>query len=247
MGDEDNKDIDVEHYACLDLPSADIGHLAGRYDHMSTGHHTFEWICILRWFLLKNFLVKNDIEKCFYADTDIMIYSNITEEMKKYEDKKMAIIYPSEQTEYRWAASGHSSYWTKESLIDFCDFVLNMYSSEEGRSKLREKWNYHRNNKIPGGICDMSLIYLYYNQNEGKDIGILSEVTEGSAYDDNINSSENRYKDEYAMMGRFKNIKWQNGVPYCYNLMQEDWIRFNTLHFQGTSGKNYMDQIKNDS
>jgi len=164
-----------------------------------------------------------------------MLYTNISKEMQRCDEKDCALMIADRQPEYRWSASGCSSYWKKDSLVEFCNFIDFIYSSDDGVQKLQQKWNNHIQNNQEGGICDMTLIWLFYEFKNRKNIAILSEVYEESCFDDNINSSENRYENEYKMNNGIKEIKWENDIPYCYNILQNKWIRFNTIHFQGSA------------
>ena len=169
-----------------------------------------------------------------------MIYTSLTEEWNKFKDHKCAFMMPAEQVPYAWSASGHNSFWTKESIIEFCDFLNATYSNETLLKNLSDKWSFHVKNNKPGGICDMTLFWLYHGHKGGENIGILSEVSEGSTFDDNIVSSENRYKDEYRMKGGLKELDFREDIPYGYNLREDQWIRFNTLHYSGAGTKHLI-------
>jgi len=241
LGDALNKSLDVEHHNVEEY-LYDFETFNQAYQHMSTNPAQFEVVCFIRWFVLRNFMIKNDIDVCFYADSDIMIYGDLAEEWKKFKEFTCAFMMPDEQNEYAWSASGHNSYWTRAALIEFCDFLSATYSSEEGLNTLKDKWHFHIENSKPGGICDMTLFWLYHRLKEGKGIGILSSVHEDSTFDDNIASSENRYKDEYRMKSGVKDIEFRDGIPHCFNLREEKWVRFNTLHFSGAGTKHLIGQ-----
>ena len=241
LGDETNTELDAEHHMASEY-IYDIEIFNRSYRHMSTNPAQFEVVCFVRWFVLRNFMIRNNIEACFYADSDIMIYEDLSEEWAKFQENSCAFMMPDEQTPYSWSASGHNSFWTKEAIIEFCDFLNAAYSTETLFTKLTDKWNFHIENNRPGGICDMTLFWLYYQNKSGDNIGILSEVNEGSTFDDNIVSSENRYKDEYRMKNGLKEIEFRDDGPYGYNLRKEQWIKFNTLHYSGAGTKHLIGQ-----
>ena len=239
LGDETNKNLRGEHTMFTEY-LYDIETFKRSYRHMSTNSQQFEVICFIRWFVLRNFMVRNNIEACFYADSDIMIYGDLTKEWSKFKENNCAFMMPDEQTPYSWSASGHNSFWTQEALIEFCDFLNDAYCTETTFTKLADKWNFHIQNNKPGGICDMTLFWLYYQDKGGENIGILSKVSEGSTFDDNIVSSENRYKDEYRMKEGLKELDFREDVPYGYNLREDQWVRFNTLHYSGAGTKHLI-------
>jgi len=240
LGDNYNQRIEVEHHA-VDSYYDKTDAFASRYRHMSTNPPQFEIICFARWFVLRNFMREHNIDICFYADSDIMIHANLTAERAKFEAHDCAFMMPEEQSPYSWSASGHNSYWTLEALEDFCAFINTTYSTPEGIEKLTEKWTFHIENNQPGGICDMTLFWLYYNFKNGNDIHILSNIVENATFDDNIVSSTNRYKDEYRIKDGIKEIEFREDGPYCFNLREEKWVRFNTLHYSGAQTKSLIE------
>jgi len=236
LGDSNNSHLDVEHHDITKYINMfeDFNKI---YRHMSANNPQLEYLCFIRWYILKNFLEENNIEKCFYFDSDIMLYSNMSEQVDSFLSQSNGFCVPYEQPEFRWSASGHNSFWTKQTLGEFCEFIFNTYASKEGINKLKQKWDHHVKNNQPGGICDMTLFWLFFDSKNGENIDILSDVIDGSTYDDNINSSDNRFKNEYRMKNNIKEVDWKDGKPYCYNLKLNKWIRFNTLHFQGETAK----------
>ena len=49
----------------------------------------------------------------------------------------------------------------------------------------------------------------------------------------------------YEMQNRFKNIFWIKGKPYCKNNINKKNVKFNTLHFQGTSKVKMIHFVQN--
>ena len=80
----------------------------------------------------------------------------------------------------------------------------------------------------------MTLLHLYAEEYREKfNIANLSTVVDGTSFDDNLNSSENYFKDEYLMQDNMKKMRWENDEPLCYNVKSDEWVKFKTLHFQG--------------
>ncbi len=200
------------------------------YRHMCTNSEEFEKRCIQRWFILRNFMEENNIGVCYYSDSDVMIYDNVSRVYLQYAGYDAAFVETESQENYRWAASACCSYWKMETLGKFCDFILQIYSSGE-KTPLDEKWEYHTKNNIPGGICDMTLLYLF-----SKNINFypLSKVQDNLAFDGNILVPDNYFNDEYEMIvttdGRtIKKISWKDGMPYGSNKVLNKEIRFVAL------------------
>lgn len=201
------------------------------YQHFSTNAENFEKICIKRWIILNNFLNEQNIDVCYYSDSDVMLYADVTKIYDNYRLFDACYTMPEIQEPYRWTASACCSYWKKETLDKFTQFILNIYSSN-GISQLKEKWNYHLKNSISGGVCDMTLLYLF-----SKEINFysLSKEKEGVAFDQNNLDNENYFKNEYELVSNkaikrgVKKIIWKNGLPMAYNLVLKKEIRFVAL------------------
>lgn len=154
------------------------------YVHMSSNPLKFELICFERYFLLYEFMKKKEINSCIMMDSDVLLYKKINCQM--FEDIDIACTIPNQKYEYSWVASPHYSFWTQKSLLDFIGFCISMY--KENIHVLKRKWNWNRENNIPGGICDMSLLYLYIQQTHFRVLN-LSLLQDG-AWDDSLSSSQ---------------------------------------------------------
>ncbi len=169
------------------------------------------------------------IEKCYYTDSDVMLYDNLTTVFENYKEYDATYTLTESQENYRWAASACCSYWKRETLNKFCDFVLETYSTDKIKT-LEEKWNYHQTNNILGGICDMTLLYLF-----SREINFysLSKVKNGKAFDHNICVSENYFPNEYIMEKSgdrlIKKITWKNGKPYANNIALNEEVQLIAL------------------
>jgi hypothetical protein len=201
------------------------------YEHMSTNSRNFEMICIERWFILRNFMKKNLVHQCYYSDSDVMIYSNLEEVFPAYEKYEAAYTMPEYQDGYRWTASACCSFWKLNTIEAFCDFIMHCYSLE-GKKELMKKWEHHRKNSIPGGVCDMTLLHLFSKE---RNFISLSKVHNGMCFDQNMLDDENYFRKEYEMEKRFgedrlqKKIYWKDGIPYGNNLVEKKQVRFIVL------------------
>jgi len=112
-----------------------------------------------------------------------------------------------------------------------CNFLIETYHGSELFAKLEEKWAWHQANGIPGGVCDMTLLWFFCH---GRNVVNLSEVRGGATWDDNINQAENYLPDEYAKENGIKYVtRWLKAGPLGWNDKLGIAIRFNSLHFQG--------------
>lgn len=215
------------------------------YKHMSSNGYWIEHLCIVRWKIILNFLQQTENKAFAYLDSDILVFDDLT---KVFSDRitknDVGILLPDNQREFQWSSSAHSSYMTIEGLKKVWSFMLEQYTDKDKRKRLRKKYTYHLKNKKPGGICDMTLFYLYAQEN---DIDNLLQVKDGTVFDDNINSANNLVPDEYVTRQEklfpfseaaitIKDFAMKDGKPVVKNLLSEEDVVFNTLHFQGAGG-----------
>src|SRR6185312_5570076 len=157
-------DTDFKHQGVtvfkVNLFNKDIDSFISVYKHMSTNTREFEEICIKRLFILRNFMNQQNIDVCYYSDSDVMIYDDLGVVYQQYKDYDAVYTLPQNQDDYRWVASACCSYWKKQTINEFCEFIIESYTGK-GKELLDEKWKYHVDNNIAGGICDMTLLYLF--------------------------------------------------------------------------------------
>jgi hypothetical protein len=124
-----------------------------------------------------------------FADYSEQVYSNFSN------DYIAALMTTKNQDNSRWVSSPHFSYWTLEALEDFTNFCIEAYSNKNILDKLEEKYQGHIENNKPGGICDMTLLYLWSKDNPK--VANPTRVMNNMTLDININSSTNYLEDEY--------------------------------------------------
>lgn len=203
--------------------------------HMSFNSYGYELLCFQRWFILKEFMQKNNLECCFHIDSDVLIYTNLAQEIEKFLPYEMTLSLKG---------SAHNTFISYRGLEKFCQHLLDFYSDLELfeilRSIRQQQLQRMREQNLPenkvGGICDMTLFKQYYDRNSER-IGSTSEIINSSVYDSNINASRG-----FEMKDGIKNITWIDRKPYGKHLETGQFIRFNSLHFQG-SAKQHIDKF----
>lgn len=220
------------------------------YIHLSTNSHILELVCIIRWFVVHEYMNENNIERAFICDSDILIYDNITEVDDKYLKQYPFMLCSSPSKNL----CGSHSIWNISELEKFVNFAFNFYENQENRTNIIE---WYSKNKSVGGICDMTLLY-YFAHNESKFNGLrlpnypsfkmeLNQIFDNNfTFDLHMDSAGNhKYPEDWEMTERgSKNIKYINNVPYCYNKRLKKDIRFALLHFQGRN-KSIMGEYYN--
>lgn len=226
LGDNNNSHYDfVEHYNTLNY-SDEAKEFAKIYRHYSPNNFSYELFCFQRWLVLKNFMTASKLEKCLYIDSDVLLYTNVTEDQKKF--AKFAFTLSA-------GTSPHCVYINSLNALDsLCNYMFAVYTDplvvERMEVKFQER--IQRNDPI-GGISDMTIFWLFAQINSGN-IGEITTIIDNSTYDHNINLSL-----EFEMRDGRKNIYFLGEQPFCKHLMLDKTIRFNAIHFQG-SAKRYI-------
>ena len=222
LGDYSNDCYDVvEHHLFSDYYQG-ANEFSKIYRHFSTLSRRFECFCFQRWFILRDFLVANKLDKCLYLDSDTLLYADVTLEQKKFEEFDFTL---SQMT------SGCTFFLNSVEALDaFCDFVINIYTKKDRYhyDKMVSHFAVRKKNNLPGGVCDMTAFGLYREGHFGE-IGEVAQIIDGSVYDPAISIPTPGFE----MINGIKKITWKNGKPYGKHLKTKKEIRFNSLQFHG--------------
>lgn len=178
---------------------------------MSTNPYQFELNCFKRFYLLYDFMQEKDFKDCMMLDSDLCTYVDYSEmEFKEYD---MALSMAEEQEPYVWSASPHCSYWTLEALESFISFFERTYNSNI--KILEEKWVWHKENGVAGGICDMTLLYLWISQYSCKWLN-LARIYKDRVFDHAVGINGNYVRDTFVQDTNFhvKKTIFISGKPY---------------------------------
>jgi len=210
---------------------------------LSTNDANFEKVCIFRWFAINELCKRENIEKFFYMDSDIMLYCDLEKELSKFENTRYAL------------SNGTSAavFCVNDITVldDYCRYVDGFYDDKQvqGTYNLREHsrlfahiredilsfYNNRRKFNLAGGVCDMTFWGELKKIDDPLMIGEISGIYEGTTFDHNINAC-----DFFEFENGKKKISWENNQPFAYNTYLQKKVRFNSLHFQGNGGKVLM-------
>ncbi len=246
IGDEANKDVWIDHW---DTKPSEIGkfqEFLKSYTHMSSFSQEYEISCFKRMFAMEVWMKQNGLKEAFHLDSDIMTFANYSKEILPIlPNGCMATLMAveKEQHDYLWVKSCHFSYWTIEALEDYTNFCIQAYRDSKIRNMLEAKWKWHCDHHKGGGICDMTVLYFWAKGNPH--ILYMTKVHNGLTADHNFNQSAQYYDHEYQMEFGLKKFVFKEGLPYGYNQLAKQWIRFLCVHCQG-AGKCTMPFLSND-
>ncbi|MBJ7899160.1 MAG: hypothetical protein GC158_04355 [Cyanobacteria bacterium RI_101] len=219
-----------------DYPSAEIEEFERRYVHLSSNSPQFERFCWLRWFYLLNYMEARGLDSVLYLDSDALLFGAVEDLSAHYglENWPCAYLLPDKGQDYPgWSASGHVSYWTRAGLRDFCRYCLDSFQDPDSLRRYREKYQWHQDQALPGGVCDMTTLY-FYAQDYPKRMLNLARRCQGVVIDNNMNFPDNYTEKEYQMRGNLKAVQWRDGLPYFRPQSSgEAPVLARVLHFQG--------------
>lgn len=237
LGDPTNSHLDVEHYNYADFYGEAKKFFEEEYVQYSYYKEGYDRFTMALYFMLKAFMQTTGLKVISNTDSDMMIYCDMTtEEQKLPENYLLACCIPEYQPTFRWNASTEISFITLEGICEVCEFLHRVYTTPAWLAKIKSKWDWHVENKLHGGVCDMTLMWLFVQDRERERIVNLTPPIaspEGGTFSHKISGDENSIQGEYRMSGRLKEIEWHGGKPYGYNLRLNTWVRFKTIHLQG--------------
>jgi hypothetical protein len=222
LGDEGNKHYcPAEHQNITDYDGG-VKEFEDCYEHLSTNDREIEKFCFSRWFVLRNFLEKNNYEGALYLDNDILCFADAT---LQYQKIKHLYCVLSGRT------SGHSSYWTLEGLTKFCDYLMEVYTQKGSYdyNRLASHFTIRQHFGLPGGLCDMTLLESFARYKFPHLVGECSVASDLEWYYDHVIHEAEGFEHEHGI----KKFTFKQGVPYSTHLKLKKSIPFATIHFQG--------------
>jgi hypothetical protein len=175
-------------------------------------------------------------------DSDAIVLQDLSEITNNFllPNKFCAGVSTKSQDQLDWASSPHTSFWTLKGLENFLNFLKNLHTGPF-RNLLDQKYEWHLANNLPGGICDMTALFLW--QKDRQDICNLAKVHQEGLplFDNNLNEDGNIIRHEFTMV---KNVRLKKIThnENAYSAITQDNSRnvpVIALHFQGRA-KQYM-------
>ena len=218
LGDETNNFNYIKHFNISDYDKTN--ELKSIYIHMSPNKYDYELFCIQRWFIIRDFCLKNRIEQFWVVDSDVLIYEDLQKALPYLSNKDFSVI-----AKKGFFVGPQTSYFKTEVLEDFCNFIISCYKT---KTKLQTVYQKLQDEKNISGISDMVLLELYCDHNK-KYIDFDYSKDRNFLFDENINCPHG-----FEFKNGKKNIKFKSNIPYArLNSEKHENLEFATLHFQG--------------
>lgn len=188
------------------------------YQHMHVMSYEYNLFCFQRWFILRDFMRKHGMQGCFYLDSDVMLYTNIS----KPEYRVFSM-------EFAW-----TSFVGIDTLDRFCNLIMKYFVHPPLFRQLIQKTIEY--DQVIEGIplvSDMVLCLLYFRNYSGH------PHTHGTFGDSFFDENVNRPLWTESLDNK-KKVYVIQGMLYCKNEATGGVMRVNSLHFQGLKSKGYM-------
>ncbi len=183
LGDKENIKYASEGYNQFDYLNSKWEQFVKVYKHFSPNPRDYELACFRRYFVIYEFMKQNHMKSAVMVDSDEMLYVDLSN--FNLEDYDVAFTVMLDDWEYAWSICPAVMYFKFEALENIIDYMIDTYSYNinifDGKLEAHKKEHMH------GGICDMTLVYLWYkNQNKYKIYDFYEDKFEGW-FDTNIN------------------------------------------------------------
>lgn len=222
LGDHSNRTLKFvdQHYCAADFFDG-AARFAERYVHHSRNRVDWERFCFERWFILNEWMGKQDCESAWTFDSDVLVYSDLDEVAAELAGDALAYC----------TVSGHAMLVAARTGLDaFCRFCESMYEPTEQKRQRLADYAEAQLKRDGQGVSDMTAL-AWFRHESGLRIGDLSCPINGRFFDDNLCLSQG-----YDAAGR-KRIRWRDGLPYATDTATGQLVGMHAIHFQGNAKK----------
>ena len=194
LGDEANRHVAKEWFDHSRLDLSRYNEFLKVFENYSTYTDFFAQICFKRYFLYYELMKELGFDRIVVAESDLYNCADYSALSSLNGAYAMVSTMEGQEKDYGWSSCCHCSYWTMEALDDFLGFCENTFRN--GKELLLRKWNYQKEHGLAGGVCDMTLVYLWSRDNDR--VLNSAKVFDGGTIDQNLcdraNFSENEYR-----------------------------------------------------
>ena len=246
LGDETNRDfsknwVDVNLYC-----KEEWQEFRKYYKNLSFYDDGYAIKIFKRFFAMKNYMNEKGLKECVLIDSDVLTYENYSK-IPVFGQCDATLFIPEEEEKgsdplsygnYYWGASAGTSYFKYEVLEDIVNFMIETYKNHF--DLLEKKWKWHQENNYGGGVCEMTLLFLWYLQTDYKVINTKRIFGEEKPYviDNDVRTVNDRCNFIKYSFANIERIKLIEKKPYLIENTGRP-VKAVCLHFGGET-KKYM-------
>jgi len=208
------KHVDIKNYF------EDANKLAKIYRHNNNHQPHRELFFIQRWLILNEFLQKNNINKAFNIDSDILIFQKIEVIRAMYSSAKFTLIHAPNCIPH----GGSSFIDSKDITQKLSDLIFEIY---ENNAYMEELLHQH-----PAGIGEMTILHEFKSRYPDDIINTIEPVN-GKAMQSCMTYFPGMH-DMYEVKDGWCKINWIKDIPHA-KLAEEprSTIQLTVLHMHG--------------
>ena len=244
MGDESNKNCRFTKHVFLKDYWNMANDFAQVYTHLNSTSVEYELFCYQRWFCAYEYMKAHNLEAVFSLDSDVLVYDNLNDLhalLKNYPFAVSAKNLDAENPGW-WIAGPPIGYFHRDALKRMLDLFIKSYQDKKYLSLFDEKMNWHHSRNEPFGVCDMTQIFFFAQENKNKFFNLSQPFVlngELTRIDETIMDTT-----ECVADGVRKKLVFENGAVYAFDKNTNKKLRFPLIHFQGYCPINAKDWIK---
>jgi len=175
--------------------------------------------CFARHFFVLEAASRLKLSHFWIIDSDFMLLENlhnisVTLKQKGFEG---ALSSPNCKNKYYMASAPHCSFWNIDSLKEFILFTVDQYKNNS--KKLMEKYLYHKDKRLGGGVCDMTLLYLWKNKTRRKIYNSVNLINTNLLIDHNIN-----FPSDFYELADYSESKDKSIIKKNLHFVMEDFL-----------------------
>lgn len=204
------------------------------YIHKSLNPPAFEIACFARYFAIADRLKRSSVDMFFLSDTDILIQPKFSEIESFVGDVDTLLSAATTATRDPYTyleMSPHFSFWRKDSLASFLDYIQQTYSTASGKALLESVFERNRRLDPRSGISDMTLLAMWQ-----KECGLKVEngttIRDNKTIDHNVGMSSHQSADQFQMRWGIKRL-FRDGADLLFRTHSGQLVYPYAIHFQG--------------
>lgn len=231
LGDDSNANIGIGEHHLLTDPTlqVDLEEFRTIYKHWSRSQGLdYERFCMERWFLIRNFLRRENLDGCLAIDSDVLLFGKVAEESLRFSSYAMTFGC--------WDAVRvvpHCNFIRgREAIEDFCRFLLDIYRNPAHLQRLAD---INRKKFKSAWISDMSLLASWGARCRFP-IGYLENtVADGVGFDSCLDDTKIYQGCGFlpGLLKQWKRLEFRDGVPYATIRSNRLTVPMKCIHYHG--------------